>query len=369
MRRRAEPIGAFLVLAAVLVVGAFQWGQASASARLAERRRTAVVEAVDHAAPAMVSVNAWRTQARTRSAGSGVIVNPAGFVVTNSHVIRGADRITVVPFRSREVVRARLIADDPRGDLAVLQVEGRRTWPYVSLAPTGDVILGESAIAIGNPRGLGDSITVGVVSAVRRSAKVASGGTIANLIQTDASINSGNSGGPLLNLDGELIGINTSILPSANGIAFAIPADDVGALLRRALGGAAPRNPLPPPTPERPAPVRPPVAACAPAEPSPGSPVGEEGEDLAVVPLRLQDIGLSVEDDGRRLLVQAVAPGSAADRAGLRAGDLLLEIDRLPTEALDDVELAFQASHPGRRYEIRVRRGQAPIDAILVAPR
>jgi S1-C subfamily serine protease len=353
MAKRVPVTVHLLVLAVALVASAFQMGYASGTRRHPERRRTAVVEAVAHAAPAVASVSAYRTSRRTKAAGSGVIIHPAGYVVTNSHVIEGADRIRVQLWQSSRSIAATVVANDPRGDLALLKLQGSRTWPYVSLAATSEVIPGETAIAIGNPRGLGDSITVGVVSAVRRSAKVESGGTLGNLIQTDASINTGNSGGPLLNLEGELIGINTSILPRASGIAFAIPADDVQLMVTRTIGRCAPRNPLP----AEASPIPPPAMAS-----------DEAPARAELVPLRPSDLGLTLVDDGARLVIRRVRRGSPAATAGLLPGDVLLDIDGLPVEALDDVVLAFQASSPGRRYEIRGRRGEQVIFAVLVSP-
>ena len=365
-----------MVLSVILLVGAFQWGFAEAAARAGARRQTAIVQAIDHTSAAVVSVSAWRGRGYSRGAGSGVIVHPAGFVVTNSHVISGATRVTVKLFRQKDNLNTRVVANDPRADLALLQIEGGQRWPYVSLAPSQEVILGETAIAIGNPRGLGDSITVGVVSAMRRSAKVSNGGTMRNLIQTDASINTGNSGGPLINLDGELIGINTSILPSAQGIAFAIPADGVAEMVTGVLGHTAPRKPLPAlvepalplraPDPRSVASVRPPRRA--PVVPAP-VPADDEEDDLELVPLRPTDLGLAVEDDGCRLVVRRVKPGSAAAAAGLQEGDVLLDIDDLPAEDMDDVILAFQASFPGRQYAMRVRRLASEKRLLLTAPR
>lgn len=366
MKSRIPSAVPLLVLSVVLAVGAFQWGHARASAEAAGRRRTAVVEAVAHAAPAVVSVEAVLRGGRSRGAGSGVVVHPTGYVVTNSHVIRGAQRITVRPFQHKRRYPARVVADDPAGDLALLRIESTGRWPYISLSPSRDVLLGETAIAIGNPRGLGDSITVGVVSAKNRFTKVRSGTVVRNLIQTDASINTGNSGGPLLNLDGELIGINASILPSASGIAFAIPADAVAALLDRALGNCAPpRNRIPAPTAE-PTPRHEPAPVVI---RRPEAPAPDEDDVPEMVPLRPSDAGLLIADDGRRLVVRRVAAGSPAARCGVAPGDVLLEVDGYAVEALDDVHIAFSSSRPGRIYDLLVRRGSETLELTLMIPR
>lgn len=360
MQSRIPSLAIVFVLAMVLVTTAFQWGHARASAEAEGRRHTAVVDAVAHAAPAVVNVSAVLRGGRSRGAGAGVVVHPNGYVVTNSHVIRGARSITVTPFQHEGKYRARVVADDPAGDLALLRVESQGKWPYVSLSSSQDVMLGETAIAIGNPRGLGDSISVGVVSAKNRFTKVRNGTIVRNLIQTDASINTGNSGGPLLNLDGELIGINASMLPSAEGIAFAIPADAVAAMLKRAMGQCAPPNPLPN-TRRYPKPGPGPVVV--------GAPGSRRAARPEMVPVRPSDVGLRIADDGRRLVVRQVATGTPASRGGVAPGDRLLEVDGYPVETLGDVRLAFSASHPGRVFELRVDRNREVLVLTLMIPR
>jgi S1-C subfamily serine protease len=389
-RHAALPVRV-LVLASVLVVGAFQLGRAGAVDR-ADRRRTPVVEAVRHAAPAVLSVYAWGRGSGTRGSGAGVIVHPAGFVVTNSHVIRGASRVTVKPFGQRSNFPARILADEPGSDLALLQIEGGRTWSYVSLAATREVMLGETAIAIGNPHGLGDTVTVGIVSAVDRPAKIASGATLRNLIQTDASINSGNSGGALLNLDGELIGINASILPTAKGIAFAIPSDQVADLLGRTLGpNPPPRNGLPQgtpsappalPDPERVASIPPRIERVPPPQVGGAERAREvpppsvvQGPDVRIeeepepVPLRPSDLGFEIEDVGCGLVVTRIAAGGPAARGGLLTGDTVLDVDGIPVEAEGELVLALASSYPGRRFFLNVRRGAVRASVVLAVPR
>ncbi|MFM8978976.1 MAG: S1C family serine protease [Planctomycetia bacterium] len=401
----ARPFVACALLGAV-AASAFLLGQAQATSGRGERRRTAVATAVAHAAPAVVSVDALRNgrRASVRASGAGVIVHPDGYVVTNSHVVSGAQSFRVELFGGRGTFPAALVADDPSADLAVLKLEGPGPWRHVSLCPTRDLMLGETAIAIGNPHGLGDTITVGVVSATGRQAKMATGVTLRDLVQTDASINTGNSGGALLNLDGELIGINVSLLPSAEGIAFAICADQVAAVVQRATGRRVPANPLPESAPglrpaaglaapdlapspalgqpPAPSPASPPAQAPAPL-PAPGGAQGPApaprvmpGPSLAApppmprtTPLRPEDLGLSLADDGARVLVTRVDRGSAASISGLQVGDTLLFIDGRPVEAAVDLLLAFSSSRPGREYSITVRRGAGVLELVLVAPR
>lgn len=159
-------------------------------------------------------------QRERRSLGSGVIVDKRGFILTNNHVIEQADQIEVRLSDKRRFT-ARVVGKDPKSDLAVIKIDTPDDLPVATLGDSSKIRIGEWAIAIGNPFGLNQTVTVGVISAVGRSDV---GITMyEDFIQTDASINPGNSGGPLLNLNGEVIGINTAIVATGQGIGFAIP--------------------------------------------------------------------------------------------------------------------------------------------------
>ncbi len=165
---------------------------------------------------------------RENSLGSGVIVGEDGLIVTNEHVIRDADEI-VVRLSDRSEYRAKVIGADVRTDVAVLRIQPSKKLPVVTLGDSSDLKVGEFAIAVGNPFGLESTVTLGVVSATGRSAEPdLEGGD--EFIQTDASINPGNSGGPLLNSRGEVVGINTAMVSSGQGIGFAIPINTVKAV-------------------------------------------------------------------------------------------------------------------------------------------
>jgi len=166
------------------------------------------------------------------SLGSGVIIDPSGYIVTNAHVIRRAQKITV-NLDEKNKVPATVISADPKQDLAVLKVEPPKgvELPYLPLGRSDDLMVGETVIAIGNPLGYANSLTTGVISATDRTLDFRGGVQITGLIQTDAPINPGNSGGPLLNIKGELIGINTAIRGDAQNIGFAIPVDALAAEL------------------------------------------------------------------------------------------------------------------------------------------
>lgn len=215
------------------------------------KRQTPVVIAVQRVAPAVVNIytekiverrsgnpfGGWRDpyfdeffrdffepriqRFKTTSLGSGVIIRPDGYVLTNRHVVELASQIKVKLLDEREF-DAELVGADSDSDLAVLRLEDAEGLPYIDMGSSTDLMIGETVVAIGNPFGLSNTVTTGVVSALGRSLKTQEQ-TYYDFIQTDASINPGNSGGPLINLDGALIGINAAIYQKAQGIGFAIP--------------------------------------------------------------------------------------------------------------------------------------------------
>ncbi len=338
-------------------------------------RRTPVVAAVERAAPGVVNITTdiakrnW-SGFTTRGSGSGVIVHPAGYVVTNSHVVRESARIFVELSRAGGAkgrsYPATLLEDDPGHDLALLRISRPEPFPTVSLCLTGDVMVGETAIAIGNPLGLGDTVTVGIVSAVGRSAAMPGGVTLRNLLQTDASINRGNSGGALLNLEGDLIGINCSIHPGAQGISFTVPADDVLAMLRRNLGNAAPR-----PADDPPVAKSPPLATRTPpsnAAPPARATLPPPSAIVAPAPRRGGTVGLGMRQTGGRVVVVSVDPYSSADLAGLLPGDVIVDVDGKAVLASGDVQAAVASSPEGGTVLLDLLRDGRPKRAMLVVP-
>jgi len=219
-------------------------------------RRSPVVLAIQNAAPAVVNIAAQRTimvrpfifedpmfqqffgqfvdprafrphEEKETSLGSGFIVSSDGLVLTNRHVVQGLSTIKV-QMEDGRTYSGRLVALAPKSDLALIKIKPNGALPTAILGTAEDLMIGETAIAIGNPFGLSHTVTVGVVSALHRSL---SQGDYANLIQTDAAINPGNSGGPLLNILGTVIGVNTAIYAQAQGIGFAIPVDEAKELI------------------------------------------------------------------------------------------------------------------------------------------
>lgn len=171
-------------------------------------------------------INKPRRRVAITSLGSGIIISPDGYIVTNAHVVQRAQIITIT-FPDKSTCEAHVVSLDSSNDLAIIKVppRGVRAWPYLPLGRSDDIMVGETVIAIGNPLGLANTLSTGVISALNRTLTFSGGVKYSGLIQTDAPINHGNSGGPLLNIKGELIGINTAIRPDAQNIGFAIPID------------------------------------------------------------------------------------------------------------------------------------------------
>ena len=262
----------------------------------------------------------------SQSLGSGVIIDPKGVIITNSHVVSGADDIRIALSGGREFP-VTLLLDDPKSDLAVLQIDNTngRTFPALSFAASDDLQVGDLVLAVGNPFGVGQTVTSGIVSALARTGVETN--NFDYFIQTDAAINPGNSGGALVNLRGELVGINTAIFTRSGGsigIGFAIPAS-----MARAVAKA-----------------------------------GESGGEL-VRPwfgARLQEVTTDIADSlaidpPHGALIAEVAADSPAARAGLKPGDAIIKIDGVDVDAPQGFDFRFATKDVGTEAQLTYVRG------------
>ena len=305
-----------------------------------DERRTPVVRAVERIGPAVVNISAERIVRRrsdpleqffswglpsrrdrgyrTESLGSGVVIDSSGTVITNDHVVQGASRILVTTADGKEL-EAEVKGADADNDLAVLTVSAKGLRA-ARLGSTGDLLIGEPVVAVGNPFGLSNTVTTGIVSAVQRTVRGETGRTYTDFIQTDAAINPGNSGGALANILGDLIGINTAIVGGANTIGFAIPVERARRIADELL---------------------------------------RFGE---VKPVWVGLRGRTVTDDdrpsarGKGLRVRSVYPNSPAERAGLAPDDVITAVDGKRVDSREDFDTAVTSAGPGRTLAVEARR-------------
>ncbi|HEY3176289.1 MAG TPA: trypsin-like peptidase domain-containing protein [Candidatus Polarisedimenticolia bacterium] len=278
------------------------------------------------------------------SLGSGVIIDPRGYILTNEHVVWRASRVGVT-LADRRRFDAEVIGVDPRSDLAVLKIDASGTLPAVTPGTSSDLLIGETVIAIGNPYGLSNTVTTGVVSALKRSIK-AGDRVYSDFVQIDASINPGNSGGALLNIEGALIGINTAILGEGQGIGFAIPVDRARRVfddlvrygeVRVAWLGIEVKD-----LDDRE------YAAMA----------GADGDP---------DAGGAVSVPAPGVQVRRIYPESPAEKAGLSAGDLVMRLGDETITSRTDFETALSRFKSGDRVSMAWRKGSAERQAELSA--
>jgi serine protease Do len=266
------------------------------------------------------------------SLGSGVIVDAQGLIVTNNHVIRDSDEITVALADRREFA-ARVVAADARSDLAVLRIDAGGALPFLGLHDSDDIAVGDLVLAIGNPFGVGQTVTMGIVSALARTAQGVSDYDF--FIQTDAAINPGNSGGALLAMDGRLVGINAAIYSRGGGslgIGFAIPSNMVRTVVEAARRGV----------------------------PVTRSWLGAEGQ--AVTPDLAASVGLARPIGAILRHVYREGPAAAA---GLRVGDVVTAIDGHEVDGIEALRFRIATLPPGTRAELAVVRGGSPMTVAL----
>ncbi|GAB4228448.1 MAG: DegQ family serine endoprotease [Deltaproteobacteria bacterium] len=268
---------------------------------------------------------------KRRSLGSGFIVSPDGFILTNNHVVEKADEVTVT-LLDKEEFKAKVVGTDPKIDIALIKIDAKRKLTYVALGDSDRLDVGEWVVAIGNPFGLGHTVTAGIVSAKGR---IIGSGPYDDFIQTDASINPGNSGGPLFNLKGEVVGINTAIIQGGQGIGFATPIQlaksvlgqlkDKGKVTRGWLGVYIQR----------------------------------------LTPEAAESLGLPGK---RGALVSDVTSGGPAEKAGIRSGDVIVAFNGKEIRDEHDLPQAVASTKPGTAVNVKIlREGKESTIAVTIA--
>jgi S1-C subfamily serine protease len=283
-----------------------------------------VIRVVEEIGPAVIGV---RRTSRARDlyvgAGSGVIISPDGYALTNNHVVRGAGRIEGV-LNDGSVTTAEIVGTDPDTDLALLRLNGRVS-AAAELGDSDALKVGELAIAIGNPLGLQATVTAGVISALRRTLRGESGRLIEDVIQTDAALNPGNSGGALVDGDGAVVGINTAIIGGAQGLCFAVPSNTAKLVIPELMrDGRVARGWF-----------------------------GIAGQTQELSRALARRVGLDVESG---VLVVVVSGGGPAEAAGLRVGDVVLKLDGRATSSVDAVHKLLTRDKIGRKVALDVLR-------------
>ena len=296
-------------------------------ARLLDAYSKAVIYAADAVGPAVVHIEVeGRSSSRgsdRRGSGSGLVFTPDGYLLTNSHVVHGSSRIDVTLADGRRC-GADLVGDDPGTDLAVFRVSAA-DLPVARLGDSPGLRVGQLVVAIGNPLGFQWTVTAGVVSALGRSLRSQAGRLIDGIIQTDAALNPGSSGGPLVTPMGEVVGINTAIILGAQGLCFAIPSSTALYVAPRLIRDGRIRRGW----------------------------LGVAGQTVTIPPHAVNVFGLRGTGG---VIVISVEPGSPADRAGVRDRDVLVELDGEPVSSIDDLQRLLTSERVGRPIDLAVVR-------------
>jgi S1-C subfamily serine protease len=303
----------------------------------------AVIDAAEKVSPSVVNIEVGQRRRGQQAAdlrrlpephgsGSGFIFTPDGFIMTNSHVVHRANRIEVTLSDGRRF-QADLVGDDPDTDIAVVRIHGSNLVP----APLGDsqsIRVGQVVIAIGNPYGFQCTVTAGVVSALGRSLRSRSGRLIDNVIQTDAALNPGNSGGPLVTSRGGVIGVNTAVILPAQGLCFAVAINTATFVAGRLIKDGKVRR----------------------------SYIGVAGQDVSL-PRRLARFHNLAVDSG--ILVVSIEPGSPAQRAGLLEGDVIVGYGGHPIGGIDNLHRLLTETQVGARSLLTIIRRAEKLDLAI----
>jgi S1-C subfamily serine protease len=290
-----------------------------------------VVRVAEQLRPAVVNLRVGR--GRRNGGGSGVIFAPDGFLLTNHHVVQGSERVQVRLHDGREL-GGRVVGNDPWTDLAVVHTEGGKL-PYAALGESATLRVGQLVVAIGSPFGFESTVTAGVVSALGRSLRSITGHLVDNVIQTDAALNPGNSGGPLVDSRGRVVGINTAIIQPAQGICFAVPIDIAKIVLPQLLrDGRVTRGYL-----------------------------GLHGRAVPLPREAARRHGLT---QAHAVEVIAVEENGPADQAGLQEDDLILGLGDTPAQSIDDLQKALMRLPVGVPTTLRLLRGERVLERLVL---
>jgi S1-C subfamily serine protease len=300
----------------------------------------AVTGAAEKVGPAVVSVEVrHRAERRGRPArevpgsGSGFVFTPDGFVLTNSHVVHAATRIEAA-FPDGRRVQAELVGDDPGTDLAVIRVPAV-ALTVAELGDSGALRVGQLVVAIGNPLGFQSTVTAGVVSALGRSFRSVGGRLIDDVIQTDAALNPGNSGGPLVDTHGRVVGVNTAVILPAQGICFAVGANTAKIVTGQLIRHGKIRRGY----------------------------IGVAGQHVPLLRLAQRTHGLAAKSG---VLVTEVAPAGPAARAGLKPGDVIVAFDGTAVTGIDDLHRQLVTERIGADTTIAVLRGAEKLELAII---
>jgi S1-C subfamily serine protease len=294
-----------------------------------------VVHAFDRVGPAVVHVMALNTDGRPAGQGSGVIFTPDGYVLTNSHVVANAARLQA-SLTDGQSLDAALVGDDPATDIAVLRLSGAGL-PHAELGASASLKVGQLVVAIGNPLGFTCTVTAGIVSALGRTLRTRGGGLLDSVIQTDAPLNPGNSGGPLVSGSGRVVGINTAMIAPAQGICFAIGIDTaVWVATRLMRDGRVRRSRL--------------------------------GLSAQTVPISTRVRRFHGLEQMTGVMISEILPDGPGQRGGLQTGDVLVSFDGVPVTGVDDLHRALTAERAGVEVPLRFLR-RTELLTLLVTPR
>ena len=324
------------------------WRKTQGVAEIADRAGTeeelldayssAVVRVVEAVSPSVVQVRVRgvRQGQAAQGAGSGSILSPDGLILTNNHVVEGASAIELATIDARHFP-ARVLGRDPDTDIAVLRAETSDRLPAARLGNSKLVKAGQIAIAIGNPLGFESTVTAGIVSAVGRSLRAQNGRLIGDVIQTDAALNPGNSGGPLVNSRAEVIGVNTAVIMGAQGICFSVASNTAQHVITQILQHGRVRR----------------------------ARLGVAGDQVSL-PQRLRaQLALRQLAGVRVVEVQA---GSPAQSAGLQPSDVILSLDQETVTGIDDIARVLDGSKIGKRVSVRILRDAQRILSLELVP-